>query len=197
MDLRTALEIADRSLRRSQSLGFDLLEVQVKGTIDGTLQEVSNPLGKSQDAINTLMEKMATHGKDTFFEGRININQAHREVLIGLPNMTEDIVHKLVSTQLRGSNGEPLAEADGKRSTTMWLYTDKILDLPTLRQIDPFICGKGDVFRMQVLGHFDTGGPVVRIEAIIDATQNPPEPIFFRDLTDLGRGYALPQVVAK
>jgi len=176
---------------------FDLLEVQVKGTIDGTMQEVTNPLTDNQDTVTQLMEKLATHGKDTYIEGRININQAHREVLIGLPNITEDIVHRIVSAQLRGAGGEPLSEADGKRSTTMWLYTDKILDLPTLRQLDPFITGKGDVFRMQVLGHFDSGGPVVRIEAIVDATQNPPQPIFFRDLTDLGRGYTLPQLVTK
>ena len=40
----------------------------------------------------------------------------------------------------------------------------------------------------------DGGGPVARIEAVIDATQNPPQPLFYRDLTDLGRGYSLPIV---
>ncbi|MDB5384625.1 MAG: Type secretory pathway component PulK-like protein [Planctomycetaceae bacterium] len=176
---------------------YNLIGAQVKGMIDGTTQTLDSPWKDDVSAIPgylpKLLDFLSINGSEQFVEGRININQAHREVLIGLPNITEDIVQKIVSKQLRGANGEPLSESDSKRSNTSWLYTDGILDLATLAQLDPFITGKGDVFRMQVIGHFDSGGPVVRIEAILDATQNPPQPIFFRDLTDLGRGYTVPQ----
>lgn len=178
---------------------YDLIGVEVKATMsDGTTPLLESPWKADASAIPgylpQLMDQLSTHGGEQYIEGRINVNQAHREVLIGLPNITEDIVQKIVGKQLRGAGGEPLSESDSKRSNSSWLYTEGILDLPTLRQLDPFITGKGDVFRMQVLGHFDSGGPVVRIEAILDATQNPPQPIFFRDLTDLGRGYSVPQV---
>lgn len=177
---------------------YELVGVQVKAQIDGVSTVLDSPWPEETGAMATylpdLMDKISTHGSEQFFEGRININQAHKEVLLGLPTMTEDIAHKIVSGQLRGSNGEPLAESDNTRATTMWLLTEGIVDLPTLRTLDPYITSRGDVFRMQVMGHFDGGGPVVRVEAIIDATQNPPQPIFFRDLTDLGRGYALPVV---
>jgi hypothetical protein len=180
---------------------YDLVGAQVKGVIDGTTQTLDSPWKDEPSGMSSylpqLLDLLSTSGSEQFIEGRINVNQAHREVLIGLPNMTEDIVQKIVGKQLRGASGEPLQEADSKRSNSSWLYSEGLIDLPTLRLLDPYITGKGDVFRMQVLGHFDSGGPVVRIEAILDATQNPPQAIFFRDLTDLGRGYTLPQVVTK
>jgi hypothetical protein len=177
---------------------YDLIGVQVNATINGARTTLDSPWKDEPSTISSylpdLIDKISTHGADQYIEGRININQAHKEVLVGLPSMTEEIAHHIVSGQRRGSGGEPLPESDNSRTTTAWLYQEKIVDLPTLRTLEPYITCRGDVFRMQVMGHFDGGGPVVRVEAIIDATQNPPQPIFFRDLTDLGRGYALPVV---
>ncbi len=177
---------------------YDLIGVQVRATIDTVSTVLDSPWKDEPGAIESylpdLADKISTHGPDQFIDGRININQAHKEVLIGLPNMTEDIAHRIVSGQRRGAGGEPLPESDNSRATTAWLYQEGIVDLPTLRKLDPFLTGRGDVFRIQVMGHFDGGGPTVRVEAIIDATQNPPQPIFFRDLTDLGRGYVLPVI---
>lgn len=177
---------------------YDLVGAQVTGKIDGTDKTLESPWADDPNAMGTylpdLLDKLSTSGSDQFIDGRINVNQAHKEVLLGLPGMTEDIAIKIVSAQARGASGEPLPDADGKRSTTLWLYAESIVDLPTLRKLDPYLTGRGDVFRMQVMGHFDGGGPVARVEAVIDGTQNPPQAIFFRDLTDLGRGYTLPVV---
>lgn len=175
---------------------YDVVGVEVQTQVDGVNTLVPNPWPDDPGAMGgylpDLMDKISTKGGEQFIEGRININQAHKEVLVGLPTMTEEIAQRIVGAQRRGSGGEPLADSDDTRTTTAWLLTEGILDLPTIRKLDPFITGRGDVYRMQIMGHFDGGGPVARIEAIIDATQNPPQPIFFRDLTDLGRGYSLP-----
>ena len=177
---------------------YDLVGVQVSGKIDGNNKTLDSPWADDPNAMGVylpeLLDQLSTSGSDQFIDGRINVNQAHKEVLLGLPGMTEDVAIKIVSSQARGTNGEPLPDSDGKRSTTLWLYAESIVDLPTLRKLDPYLTGRGDVFRMQVLGHFDGGGPVARVESVIDATQNPPQVIFFRDLTDLGRGYTLPVV---
>ena len=45
------------------------------------------------------------------------------------------------------------------------------------------------------VGCFDRGGAVTRIEAVIAATQKPPTVIFRRDLTRLGPGYRIDQLV--
>ncbi|MDB5339772.1 MAG: Type secretory pathway component PulK-like protein, partial [Planctomycetaceae bacterium] len=177
---------------------YDLVGVQVTGKIDGTNKTLVSPWVDDPNQMETylpeLLDLLSTNGSDQFIEGRINVNQAHKEVLLGLPGMTEDVAIKIVSAQARGANGEPLPDTDGKRSNTLWLYAESIVDLPTLRKLNPYLTGRGDVFRLQVMGHFDGGGPVARVEAVIDATQNPPQAIFFRDLTDLGRGYTLPVI---
>ena len=54
---------------------------------------------------------------------------------------------------------------------------------------------RGDVFRAQVVGHFDEGGPVCRLEVILDATVQPPKLLQIRDLTDLGRGFSHAQLL--
>ena len=58
-----------------------------------------------------------------------------------------------------------------------------------MRQLDRYITGRGDVYRIQSVGYFDAGGPVTRLEAVIDATRQPPQIVQLSDLTDLGRGY--------
>jgi hypothetical protein len=54
--------------------------------------------------------------------------------------------------------------------------------LNTFRRLGPWLTTGGDIFSFQALGHFDQGGPTTRLEATIDATQNPPRVIFQRDL---------------
>ena len=44
---------------------------------------------------------------------------------------------------------------------------------------------------MQALGHFDSGGPTARIEAVIDTNAGRPRIIYWRDLTELGKGFNL------
>ena len=61
--------------------------------------------------------------------------------------------------------------------------------------LDPYITAHGDVYRVQVLGFSDGGGPVSRLEALIDATKLPPRIISQRDLNELGRGYTRSQLL--
>ena len=72
---------------------------------------------------------------------------------------------------------------------------DGLVDLPTMQVLDQYICARGDVMTVQSVGCFDRGGAVTRIEAVIAATQKPPTVIFRRDLTRLGPGYRIDQLV--
>jgi hypothetical protein len=74
---------------------------------------------------------------------------------------------------------------------TGWLVVNGLIsNINTLEQLDPFITGRGDVFHVQSVGYFEGGGPMARVEALIDATLDPPQIIFMRDLTELGRGFS-------
>lgn len=83
---------------------------------------------------------------------------------------------------------------DPATTTGAWLLASGIS--PTAFQaIEPFISGRTMVYRIQSMGYFAQGGPVARVEAVIDTNQSAPRILYFRDLTDLDipRGFAPPQ----
>lgn len=173
---------------------YDLIDAEVTGEIDGKEQTLTSPW--TSDASNLrknlplLFDALSTT-TEPYIEGRININQARAEVLAGIPEMTAAIIEGIVSSALVGENGE-LSDAIGEdRATTGWLLIQGLVDVPTMRKLDPYLTARGDVYRAQVLGHFDRGGPVARIEAVIDATEIPPKIVSRRDLSGLGPAFPL------
>lgn len=162
-------------------------------TVDGREVELVSPWTPDAATIPLVMEALTTTS-DTYLEGRININQARPEILAGLPNMTSEVVSAIVASQPVDAAGQPVTAVIEARKTTGWLYTEGLVDIWTMRALDPYITARGDVYRAQVLGFFEGGGPVSRIEVVIDATQTPPRITFHRDLDDLGRGYTREQM---
>ena len=131
---------------------------------------------------------------EEIIEGRININQARAEVLLGIPKMTEDLVDKMLSSQPVGTDAMSSGDSTDTHSTTGWLLIEGLTSLETMRSIAPHITTGGGVFRIQAVGYYDEGGPMARTEAVLDATQNPPRLIFQRDISDLGRGFSQGQL---
>ncbi len=166
-------------------------------TVDGTETEVVSPWsadpGTLGSLLPTIMDTLSTTS-DSFLEGRINISQARPEILVGLPGITEEIISAILEAQPVSSDGQPVEDVISSRTTTGWLFTEGLVDIWEMRALDPYITARGDVYRAQVLGFFDGGGPVSRIEVVIDGTQVPPRIVFQRDMDDLGRGYSRQQM---
>ena len=177
---------------------WQLIGTKISVKINGTTETRKSPWLDDAGSITTvlpeLLDKLTTT-KEEYLEGRININQARREILLGLPTMTEEIVNAIVAAQRLDSNGQPSLDTIKQHTTAAWLYAEGIVDIPGMMNLDPYITAHGDVYRVQVLGFFDGGGPVSRIEAMIDSTQLPPRIIAQRDLNELGRGYSRPQLL--
>jgi DNA uptake protein ComE-like DNA-binding protein len=160
--------------------------------VTGQSQSFASPW--SADA-NTLLnvfpdlEKLLTTTDDAFIEGRININQARAEVMMAIPGMPTNIPDAIIaarpSIDLEGASATLMA----RRTTAAWILAEGLIDLETMRLIGPYITTGGDIFKLQAIGHYELGGPTTRLEAMIDATENPPAISFVRDLTTLGRGY--------
>ena len=170
---------------------YDLVGAQVKVQIDGAEQTLDSPWpddpGALQQFLPELFDKLAV-SSDEAIEGRININQARREVLLGIPGMTEELADGIVNSRMIGPGGEPLTDTIATHATTGWLLTEGLVDIEQMRALDPYITTRGDVYRVQAVGYFDAGGPVTRVEAVIDGSQIPPRIISYRDLTHLGQG---------
>lgn len=187
---RGGIDISKGGQNKIKSI-WDLIGSRADVTMNGQQTTLSSPWeadpGALQGLLPQLMDAVSTT-PDPFLEGRININQARREVLLGLPGMSVQMVEAIVAAQTVDGSGD----LTQRRSTTGWLFTDQLVDIWGMRALDPYITARGDVYRVQILGFFDGGGPVSRAEVMIDGTQRPPRISQFRDLSNLGRGYPRP-----
>ncbi len=166
--------------------------------VNGASQTLNSPWPADANQLKNVLPKLLgvlSTTNDEFLDGRININQARREILKGIPGLEEELVEKIMQAQKLDSNGQPSPEVIQQHNTTGWLYFEGLVDFATMQALDPYFTARGDVYRAQVFGFFDGGGPVTRLEAMVDGTQKPPRIIFQRDLNDLGHGYSRTQML--
>jgi type II secretory pathway component PulK len=77
--------------------------------------------------------------------------------------------------------------------TAAWLVTDCNIPAKTMKQLDPYLTGTTQVYRIQSLGYSQRGGPTARVEAVIDTNMGRPRIVYWRDLSELGKGFELPR----
>jgi type II secretory pathway component PulK/DNA uptake protein ComE-like DNA-binding protein len=131
-----------------------------------------------------LMDNLAVNAAPSI-PGRLNINQAPRALLTGVPGFTPEMVDQIISHRdLTMGTQKP------EQKYETWLLTDDVVDLKTMKQLMPMVTGGGSVYRAQVVGgFFVTDGPVHRVEVLVDATKQPAVVRRRWELKDLGRGY--------
>ncbi len=135
--------------------------------------------------MSTLMDAVTVVDADSI-PGRININQAPREVMAGIPGMTDQLLEQIISTR----SPEPQID-DPSRTHETWLLTEGLVTLEEMQTLLPFVCAGGAVYRTQVVGFYDDGQASSRLEVLLDATALPPRILLWRDISHLGRGFTL------
>jgi len=150
---------------------------------------LQNPFSSDPGAMDsylpTLMDYVAV-ATPSPLAGRINVNQAPKAILKGIPGMTEQLVDRIIAAR----DPNPTTALSSRRHET-WLLSEGLVTLDQMKALIPFITAGGSVYRAQVVGYSDLGGPTVRIETILDATSKPARVVFWRDITNLGPGYPL------
>ena len=138
--------------------------------------------------ILTAMENMTTYEGDSI-PGRINIMQAPRLLLDGIPGLSPEVVDEIIIK--REGDFELLVPegADLGRKFETWLFTEGLIDLATMKAIMPFICTGGDVYKAEVVGYYDDQVGTSRAEVYLDTTQPLPRILFWRDKSHLQSGY--------
>jgi hypothetical protein len=188
---RGGLDLTQSPSTEIESL-YELIDAEVEAEIDGEETTLTSPwtsdAGSLAESLPLIFGTLTTTPSQ-FIEGRININQARYEVLLGIPGMEPDVADGIVASQLIAEDGSPMTDMLELRQTPGWLLVEGMADVTMMRRLDRFVTAAGDVYRVQVLGHFDQGGPIVRVEAVIDRGEFPPKILSRRDLTQLGPGY--------
>ncbi|MCA9237311.1 MAG: hypothetical protein KDA44_17675, partial [Planctomycetales bacterium] len=117
--------------------------------------------------------------------GRVNINTAPRAVLRTIPGIDASTVEQIILR--REAIYDPIA---GPQRHALWLLTDSLVDLATMRKLEPYVTGGGNVFSGEVVGFYDDGGAAARLFVVIDRTDGTPRIVRREDRTTLDPGLA-------
>ena len=164
--------------------------VRFTTTSQSSTQRYPSPLNdksKLRELLPKLLDK-ATIMPEAEIPGRVNVNTAPRAVLAALPGLTDADVQSILSQRPSPSATEP---PDAIFQTPAWLITEANLSAETLRTLERYITARTQVYRVQVVGYYEGGGPSARVEAVIDTNLGRPRIVYFRDLTELGKGFDL------
>ena len=147
------------------------------------------------ETLDRLMDNASTSSNPTI-PGRLNINQAPRLLLQGVPGLSDEMVDFIIQTRAI----VPYQDQQNYYRHETWLLKQSGINfllggapftLEDMKALQPFICGGGSVFRAQIIGYFEGGTASARGEVVIDATTVTPRIRLWRDLSHLGRGYPL------
>jgi type II secretory pathway component PulK len=153
-----------------------------EGSVTAVPSPFADDLLQMATYLPTLMDNCTVNAAPVI-PGRININQAPRAILAGIPGITDDIVDAILSSRT------PETTENENRRSESWLLSEGICTLEEMKLFMPYMNGGGSVYHAQVVGYFDQDGPSARLETVIDATGATPRIVFWRDITNLGPGY--------
>lgn len=132
----------------------------LRNPFSSDLSEVRNYLGRLLDDVTIELSPIS--------EGRIDATEAPVEVLAGVPGLDLSLAQRIVqhrsgSTNTSGKNQE--------LDSISWLVD--VIDLAKLKELEPYLTCRSDVYSVQAIGYRDNQSAVYRMTATIDARQNP------------------------
>ena len=158
---------------------LDLIDATVSVSHNGEMVSVASPFSSEPLMMQTHLPELLDHvtvSPDTKFGGRVNINLAPREVLLGVPGIDDSLAERILAA------GSMAGEDNPDRDHPVWLLTHGLVDVATMRQLLPNVNSGGDVFRAEFWGWTDEQAPTYRCEAVIDATERTARQVYFREL---------------
>lgn len=197
-DLRTAVQSSLSSGRaRRQVRNSMLAMVNTRVTLPrppGTSNDtptvvVNSPLNDAANlkAILANVLDKVTAKSNYELNPRINVNTCPPTLLSVLPGVTPEDAAASIAAR---ANLDPLS---AEYRTGAWLHTQAGMRMEIFKNIETYITGYTQTYRIQSIGYFATGGPVARVEAVIDTNGGFPRIVYFRDITELGGGFTPPR----
>ena len=123
--------------------------------------------------------------------GRINIMQAPRVVLMGIPGLDETTVDQIISQRGTDFELDDPTGADMNRKYETWLFVEGVVDLATMKSLMSYVCTGGDVFGAEIIGYFADGVGTSRAEVVLDTTVGVPRVISWRNKSHLRSSFSI------
>jgi hypothetical protein len=186
-DVVAELDFSRPGLFRVESI-LDLVGIRIVLSNPPTpeAQSVDSPFSVDRATMREYLPILldeTTVTPDKVLRGRVSVNTAPRAVLRGVPGMDDRLVEAVVANRRT-------AAKDSERRHAVWLLTEGLVEIPQMKTLLPYLTGGGQVYRAQVVGYFEEGGPIARAEVVLDAAVTPPRPVLWTDLRLRGRGFS-------
>ncbi|MGL4421406.1 MAG: general secretion pathway protein GspK [Gemmataceae bacterium] len=137
-------------------------------------------------ALPNLLDK--TTSKSAYeLNPRLNVNTAPMDVLMAVSGVSQDEITNALAIRQSLTPGTP------EYTTGAWLVTQAGMRPDIFQNVERLLTGYTQTYRVQSIGYFGKGGPVARVEAVIDTNSGYPRILYFRDLTDLGASFTPPR----
>ena len=137
---------------------------QVKRTLrnpfSSELSEVRNYLGRVLDDVTVEISPIS--------EGRIDVSEAPVEVLAGVPGLDLSLAQRMIQQRSGSTNAMTTTQ---ELDTIAWLLD--VVDLAKLKELEPYLTCRSDVYSVQAVGYRDSQSAVYRTTATIDARESP------------------------
>ena len=132
----------------------------LRNPFSSDLSEVRNYLGRVLDDVTVDMSLVS--------EGRIDASEAPAEVLAGVPGLELSLAQQMVQQRSGSTNAMTTSQ---ELDTIGWLLD--VVDLAKLKELEPYLTCRSDVYSVQVVGYRDSQSAVYRTTATIDARESP------------------------
>ncbi len=184
-DIELTFEGGDTKFESVLDLIGTMTQAKVGEGDDAKEVIVGSPITENSDLagiLPTLMGQLSTGNEGG--EGRVNLNHCSSAVMSGLPGMDLTTAQTvLVSQDPAGTSG------DLNYQYPTWPLANGSVTVEQMKALMPYVSGTGTVFRAQVIGYSDVPGVYARAEVVIDASEDVPKVLSWRDLTHLGQGF--------
>ncbi len=157
---------------------YELIDAVVE-TEDETIQ---SPWTSDDLSYIQMAEDLLTTVSTPTRPGRIDMNHATYEALAGLPEISEALINEIL-------------DGAGTWTSPAELLQNGNIDVAGLVQLEPFLTAQSRTYRFVSTGFWKSGGPVVRIEVVVDIAGTEPVILRHRNLTPLGPGYSVSELM--
>ncbi len=124
---------------------YDLIDAKVEIEINGGLVTLTSPWTSDPGSLlesMPILESKLTVMNDEFIDGRININQAPKEILMAMPDITEKIADDIIAARPPIEAGGMSAAMMATRVSPAWLLAEGWVDLPTFKRLGPWLTNR-------------------------------------------------------
>ena len=132
----------------------------LRNPFSSELSEVRNYLGRVLDDVTVELSPIS--------EGRIDVSEAPVEVLAGVPGLDLSLAQRMIQQRSGSTNTMTTTQ---EIDTIAWLLD--VVDLAKLKELEPYLTCRSDVYSVQAVGYRDSQSAVYRTTATIDAREVP------------------------